>query len=58
MKKISSQTNLLSLNASIEAVHAGERGNGFAVVASEVKKLAEQTSDSAKEVESMLEGYI
>lgn len=55
VKKISSQTNLLSLNASIEAAHAGEHGKGFAIVASEVKNLAEQTSDSAKEVESMLE---
>lgn len=54
IKAITEQTNLLALNASIEAARAGEAGRGFAVVAEEVRKLAEQSSVSASEIDNVI----
>lgn len=56
IQKISTQTNLLGLNAAIEAARAGDVGKGFGVVASEIRKLSNLSSDSASKISNVLEG--
>jgi twitching motility protein PilJ len=58
IEEIASQSSMLSLNAAIEAAHAGEAGRGFSVVAEEIRRLADRSTESTKQVTAIVEGIV